>query len=196
MFWRDDEQAMKPPWESMCMKVNLARTLLKGHRWFYHDKAPFLDIYLDVVVTTSITSVLYSITKMAELIELFEFLSSPNPAARQIALQNLIGHTPKNSAHRDIFIPSSFAALPGDKTDGGLLPEKRKEGAELDDIKIKAIKDLANLCRDQAVIAHDALSALINLTDNLAVARHLADHRFLVWLVSYTAVSMICHGAG
>lgn len=38
-------------------------------------------------------------------------------------------------------------------------------------------------------IAHDALSALINLSDNLAVARHIVDKEFLVWLVSYTAVS-------
>ena len=39
------------------------------------------------------------------------------------------------------------------------------------------------------IIAHDALSALINLSDDLAVAWHLVDHEFLVWLVSYTAVS-------
>jgi hypothetical protein len=39
------------------------------------------------------------------------------------------------------------------------------------------------------MIAHDALSALINLSDNLAVAQHLIDHEFLVWLVSYTVVS-------
>lgn len=37
-------------------------------------------------------------------------------------------------------------------------------------------------------IAHDALSALINLTDVLAVAKQLMDEPFLVWLVSYTAV--------
>jgi hypothetical protein len=121
---------------------------------------------------------------MAELIELFQFLPSPNPDARQIALQNLIGHTPKNAPNRHIFIPSSFSALPGESADG-----KRKEGHELDAVKVQALKDLAMLCRGQAVIAHDALSALVNLSDNLAVARHLADKEFLVWLVSYTAVS-------
>lgn len=138
---------------------------------------------------------------MSELSQLFEFLSSPNPAARQIALKNLIGHTPKNDPQRDIFIPSAFAAAPGDtaqKADGGgLQPNKRKEGAEQDDAKVKAIQDLANLCRDQAAIAHDALSALINLTDSLAVSRQLMQPDFLVWLMSYTAVSgrRAAHGA-
>lgn len=118
-----------------------------------------------------------------DLTELFQFLSSPNPAARQIALQNLIGHTPKAAPERHIFIPTSFAPLPGETTPGG----KRKTGSEADEVKVQAIKDLASLCRDQAVIAHDALSALINLSDDLAVARQLADKEFLVWLVSYTA---------
>lgn len=119
-----------------------------------------------------------------DITELFEFLSSPNPQARHIALKNIVGHTPKNDPMRSIFIPSSFAPLPG-------APEglKRKEGAEADDVKVKCIGDLANLCRDQAAIAHDALSALINLSDNLAVARQLATEPFLIWLVSYTAVS-------
>lgn len=129
---------------------------------------------------------------MSELTQLFEFLSSPNPAARQIALKNLIGHTPKGDPQRDIFIPSSFAPAPGDSGSadgGGLLPNKRKEGSEQDEVKIKAIQDLANLCRDQAAIAHDALSALINLTDSLPVSRQLMQPEFLVWLVSYTAVS-------
>ena len=86
---------------------------------------------------------------MASLIELFEFLDSPNPAARQVALSNLVGHTAKNDPQRDIFIPSSLA---GSSTGGaGLLPEKRKQGSEQDDVKVKALKDLANLCRDQAV---------------------------------------------
>ncbi|KAL7422943.1 Protein hgh1 [Cryptotrichosporon argae] len=119
---------------------------------------------------------------MTTLVELFEFLSSPNPTARQIALQNLVGHTPKNAAQRHIFIPSSVAS-----GGGGIVPVKRKEGAEADDVKVKAIKDMALLCRDQAIIAHDALSALVNLSDNIAVARHLTDNDFLVWLVSYTA---------
>ncbi|KAK4688753.1 hypothetical protein P7C73_g1356, partial [Tremellales sp. Uapishka_1] len=122
---------------------------------------------------------------MASLTDLFEFLLSPNPSARQIALQNLLGQTPKNSPQRHIFIPSSFAGTNGGG--GGLGGAKRKEGQEEDEKKVKAIKDLGELCRDQAVIAHDALSALINLTDTLAVAKHLMDNEFLIWLISYTA---------
>ncbi|ORY28047.1 cytoplasm protein [Naematelia encephala] len=122
---------------------------------------------------------------MSELTELFQFLDSPNPAARHLALTNLVGHTPKNAPQRHIFIPSSLA---GSATNGGgLLPEKRKAGQEEDEQKIKVITDLAALCRDQAFIAHDALSALINLTDSLAVAKHLVDREYLIWLISYTA---------
>ncbi|WWC98308.1 hypothetical protein V866_005199 [Kwoniella sp. B9012] len=125
---------------------------------------------------------------MASLTELFQFLDQPNPSVRHLALQNLVGHTPKASAERHIFIPSSFAGTGASASNGGgLLPNKRKEGQESDEAKIKALKDLANLCKDQAAIAHDALSALINLSDTLAVARHLVDKEFLVWLVSYTA---------
>lgn len=86
---------------------------------------------------------------MASLTELFQFLDSPNPSARHLALQNLIGHTPKNSTNRNIFIPSSFA---GNIASGsGLVPNKRKDGSDEDEIKIKALKDLTYLCMDQAV---------------------------------------------
>ncbi|OCF45537.1 cytoplasmic protein [Kwoniella heveanensis CBS 569] len=125
---------------------------------------------------------------MASLTELFQFLDSQNPSARHLALQNLVGHTPKSSPNRHIFVPSSFAGTNGSGGGGGgLLPGKRKEGAEEDERKIKALRDLTFLCRDQAAIAHDALSALVNLSDTLAVAKHLVDQEFLVWLVSYTA---------
>ena len=87
---------------------------------------------------------------MASLIDLFEFLDSPNPSARHLALQNLIGHTAKNDPQRHIFIPSSLAGSGG----GGLLPEKRKQGSEEDQVKIKALKDLCALCQDQAVRGH------------------------------------------
>jgi hypothetical protein len=40
------------------------------------------------------------------------------------------------------------------------------------------------------VIAHDAISALINLSDTIAAAKYLVEQDFLVWLISYTAV---CH---
>lgn len=84
---------------------------------------------------------------MASLVELFEFLDSPNPSARHLALQNLVGHTAKADPQRHIFIPSSLAGI----ASGGLIPEKRKQGSEEDAIKVKAIKDLCSLCQDQAV---------------------------------------------
>ncbi|RSH87013.1 hypothetical protein EHS25_003501 [Saitozyma podzolica] len=122
---------------------------------------------------------------MTSLTELFQFLESPNPTARHLALTNLVGHTPKNAPQRSIFIPSALAG--SSSLGGGLVPEKRKAGDDEDEVKIKAIKDLAMLCQDQAMIAHDAVSSLINLSDNLAVAKNLMDREFLVWLVSYTA---------
>lgn len=41
------------------------------------------------------------------------------------------------------------------------------------------------------MIAHDAFSALVNLSDSILVARHLVDEEFLAFLVSFTAVSLI-----
>jgi hypothetical protein len=86
---------------------------------------------------------------MASLIELFQFLDSPNPSARHLALQNLVGHTAKNQPERHIFIPSPFAGT--GTTGGGLLPEKRKQDSEQDELKLKALRDLMELCSDQAV---------------------------------------------
>jgi hypothetical protein len=42
------------------------------------------------------------------------------------------------------------------------------------------------------MIAHDAFSALINLSDTVIVARHLADETFLKFLISYTCVRLPC----
>lgn len=86
-------------------------------------------------------------TTMTELVELFQFLDSPNPAARQIALTNLLGHTAKNDPERHMFIPSVTGGLGG----GGLLPQKRSAASEDDERKIKALRDLCGLCRDQPV---------------------------------------------
>lgn len=92
------------------------------------------------------------IITMASLTELFQFLDSPNPSARHLALQNLVGHTAKNQPQRHIFIPSLLAGSSGGLGSGsGLVPEKRKSGSEEDEIKIKALKDLCALCSDQAV---------------------------------------------
>jgi hypothetical protein len=171
-------------------------------------------------------------TAMASLADLFEFLASPNPSARHLALQNLVGHTPKTAAQRHIFIPSTLAPLDATEEQtagaggGGLLGvgSGGKMGEE-DKRKVGGIRDMMGLCRDQAVslcqaerirwtavksrtyetvepsyssimelmcqmTAHDALSALINLSDNFAVARHIAaDEEYIVWLISYTAVN-------
>lgn len=86
---------------------------------------------------------------MSGLTELFQFLDSPNPSARHLALQNLLGHTPKNALQRTIFIPSSLSGTSLDV--GGLLPANQKSSNPEDDEKIKALKDLTLLCRDQAV---------------------------------------------
>jgi hypothetical protein len=41
------------------------------------------------------------------------------------------------------------------------------------------------------MIAHDAFSSLVNLSDTLLVARHLVDPDFLAFVVSFTAVSLV-----
>lgn len=97
---------------------------------------------------------------MASLTDLFEFLSSPNPSARHLALQNLIGHTPKSAAQRHIFIPSTLAPLASSSEEGsqkgngggGLMGSGSggKMGEE-DGRKVQGIRDMMGLCRDQAV---------------------------------------------
>jgi hypothetical protein len=97
---------------------------------------------------------------MSDLTALFEFLSSPNPAARQIALDNLIGHTVKADPQRHLFIPSLGAPLyveaagEGDeavqaKASGSGLGAGQR--AEEDRVKVAMLRDLSMLCRDQAV---------------------------------------------
>ncbi|KAI0085759.1 hypothetical protein BDY19DRAFT_895974 [Irpex rosettiformis] len=100
--------------------------------------------------------------------ELLPFLRDRNPQARQLALSNLLGHTPKDSPHRNVF----FAGLRG----GGL------QGAQDNDV----IRDLKILCRDQLATAHDAFRALVNLSDNSLVAASLSEKTFFNFLVSYT----------
>jgi hypothetical protein len=97
--------------------------------------------------STDYTSYTPTRSIMSELIELFQFLDSPNPAARQIALTNLLGHTAKNDPERHMFIPSVTGGLGG----GGLLPQKRGMASDDDERKIKSLRDLCGLCRDQPV---------------------------------------------
>ena len=61
------------------------------------------------------------------------FLHDRNPQARQIALSNLLGHTPKEAPLRSIF----FKGLQG----GGFGKQQESE----------VVRDLKLLCRDQLV---------------------------------------------
>lgn len=65
--------------------------------------------------------------------QLIPFLRDRNPSVRQIALSNLLGHTPKGSPHRNIFFS-------GTRT-GGLQKPKEND----------IIRNLKLLCRDQVV---------------------------------------------
>ncbi|KAH9857266.1 DUF383-domain-containing protein [Lenzites betulinus] len=103
----------------------------------------------------------------AQLKELIPFLRDKNPQVRQIALANLLGQTPKGSPHREIF----YAGL----RKGGLKPTQENE----------IIRDLKTLCGDLLATAHDALRALINLTDNPTLVPSLSEPIFLKFLVSY-----------
>ena len=99
---------------------------------------------------------------MSDLTVLFEFLSSPNPAARQIALENLIGHTVKTDPARHVFIPSLSAPLFVEdeveqegqvkaSASGSGLGAGAGKTAEEDRVKVRMLRDLSNLTRDQAV---------------------------------------------
>ncbi|GAA5968374.1 hypothetical protein JCM21900_002394 [Sporobolomyces salmonicolor] len=84
-------------------------------------------------------------TKTAlQLMELFQFLSDPQPPVRRIALANLLPFTTQDAPERAIFFREHH------------------------------IEQIAAMCADQELIAHDALSALINLTSSLTVATRLS----------------------
>lgn len=90
---------------------------------------------------------------MTSLADLFEFLHSPNPDARQVALTNLVGHTPKGAAQRSIFIPSISAPTfqsPEQEQTSGNAASARKPSAQ-DATKLEMLQDLKMLCRDVAV---------------------------------------------
>ena len=123
------------------------------------------------------------------------FLRDKNPQVRQIALQNLLGHTPNEAPYRSIFL----TGLRG----GGL------QGTQDNDV----IRDLKILCRDHLVsdysplnyvtsnrasqaTAHDAFRALINLSDNSAVASSLSELTFITFLVAYILVCRLLTPTG
>ncbi|KAI0285979.1 hypothetical protein BGY98DRAFT_944302 [Russula aff. rugulosa BPL654] len=105
----------------------------------------------------------------SDLRELFQFLHDKNPQARQIALENLLPHTPKDATHRAIF----FDGLQSSTT--GL--QKAKENTVIRDLKI--------LCRDNLAVAHDAFRALVNLSDSAIIHPYLIEPPFFTFLVSY-----------
>ncbi|KAF9785259.1 DUF383-domain-containing protein [Thelephora terrestris] len=103
----------------------------------------------------------------SQLSELLGFLHDRNPQVRQIALSNLLGHTPQEASSRSIF----FKGLQG----SGLGKQPEPE----------VVRDLKLLCRDQLAIAHDAFKALVNLSDSPIMISALSDTSFLQFLVSY-----------
>ncbi|KAF8141929.1 hypothetical protein EV363DRAFT_1150381 [Boletus edulis] len=98
---------------------------------------------------------------------LLPFLRDKNPSVRQIALSNLLGHTPNGSPYRSIFLQG----LQG----GGLQKHQETD----------VIRDMKLLCRDQLAIAHDAFRALVNLSDSPLLVPFLTEPSFLAFLVSY-----------
>ncbi|KAN0061509.1 Protein hgh1 [Thecaphora frezii] len=107
-------------------------------------------------------------------LEVLTFLSDPNAKVRQVALSNIVGFSAQNSTHRNLLIGKHK------NIDGSSL--RSRDGNEVD-----TIEDLKRLCRDQPITAHDAFSALINLSDSLVVARRIGDQHFLEFLVRYIA---------
>ena len=83
---------------------------------------------------------------MSGLSELFQFLHAPNPDARELALANLAGHTPKTAVARNIFVPSGGTPVWKDIQAG-----KAVGVSEMERGKVEMLEDLKTLCRDQAV---------------------------------------------
>lgn len=87
---------------------------------------------------------------MSSLADLFEFLHSPNPDARQVALTNLVGHTAKGQAARSIFIPNGSTPTKAQLV-ANQNGEQTKALSQTELFKIGMLEDLKLLCRDQAV---------------------------------------------
>ncbi|ESK89808.1 dna-binding protein hgh1 [Moniliophthora roreri MCA 2997] len=104
----------------------------------------------------------------AQLKELLPFLRDKNPQVRQLALENLVPHTPKEAPLRKIFFSGQ----------SGVGLQKPSEN--------NVIRDLKLLCRDQLAVAHDAFKALVNLSDAPMLVSSLSEPSFLNFLVSYT----------
>ncbi|KAK4050473.1 Protein hgh1 [Microbotryomycetes sp. JL221] len=80
----------------------------------------------------------------AQLLEVFGFLSDPQAPVRRIALASLLPYTTPDKPERSLFMREHY------------------------------IEQIATMCADQEIIAHDALSALINLTSSIIVSTRIA----------------------
>ena len=104
-------------------------------------------------------------------LEVLTFLSDPNAQVRQVALSNIVGFSAKDSPHRSLLISKHK------NRDGS--PLLGRDGKEVD-----TLEDLKRLCQDQPITAHDAFSALINISDSLVLARKIGDKAFLALFAS------------
>ncbi|BGP28547.1 Protein hgh1 [Rhodotorula toruloides] len=79
----------------------------------------------------------------SQLLELFQFLTDPQAPVRRIALATLLPYTAPDAPERKLFLRDSH------------------------------VEQIATMCADNELIAHDAISALINLSSMLEVAQRL-----------------------
>ncbi|EPQ31473.1 uncharacterized protein PFL1_00808 [Pseudozyma flocculosa PF-1] len=128
---------------------------------------------MPAAATTTTTRKASAQPSAAEL-EVLTFLTDPNAQVRQVALSNIVGFSAQTSPHRSLLLSKHK------NPDGS--PLLGRDGNEVD-----TIDDLKRLCQDQPITAHDAFSALINLSDSMVVARRIGDARFLEFLVHYIA---------
>lgn len=110
-------------------------------------------------------------------VEVLTFLADPNPEVRKVAVSNIVGYSAQGSPLRNLLIEPL--------KDSGGKPVLGRDGEPLD-----VLHRLKEMCRDQPLAAHDALSALINLSDSVLVSRRIADEKFLEFLVSYIGDSV------
>ncbi|BGP21389.1 hypothetical protein Rt10032_c01g0103 [Rhodotorula toruloides] len=79
----------------------------------------------------------------SQLLELFHFLADPQAPVRRIALATLLPYTAPDAPERKLFLRDSH------------------------------VEQIATMCADNELIAHDAVSALINLSSMLEVVQRL-----------------------
>ncbi|OAV89605.1 hypothetical protein PTTG_05842 [Puccinia triticina 1-1 BBBD Race 1] len=99
-----------------------------------------------------------------EMGELIEFLHDRNPEVRRLAVHGLLPYTAASHPSRSLLNVAS------ENVSGDLKPGSIKPGI---------IEDLKRLSEDQHMTAHDAFSALINLSDTTQVVEQLKDPDFL-----------------